>query len=377
MQTIGRYLKPLSLLLMTLAAITQPAAAQQARILYFPQFGNGGGFASDLVIYNPSARTAVSGEVLAWDEDGNPLANIPMTGVALSARSSVEGTSFVLEPQGSITFVGMPEANQVLGSAAISSDGLVSGVVRFHIPDIGIAGVGSAEPALSLIAPVRREGALDTGVAVRNVHIAPVDVTLTLLDETGSPVPGGTTVLEGLPPNARVARFIAELFPDAETSGFRGSLSVRPSEGKLAAVALELGTNPGEFTTLPVSPLDAVPPDFGDLSGTWAGTTAQGLPFSFTVSGGRVTSFEGSITIQGMGCSSTSSISGDIPVSIFENSFIISACADIFFSFSDRIGGVFTSATTAEGTWSSIQSTAFFPGDCTGSGETTWSVVRQ
>lgn len=357
-------------------SMTPLVRAQQARTLYFPQYGNGGGFASDLVIYNPSARTSISGEARFWDEEGNLLSDVPMTARVVGTRSSVAGSSFVLGPQGSVTFAGSPQASQRLGSASVSTDGPISGVVRFRIPGIGIAGVGASEPALSLIAPVRCEGEIDTGVAVRNVHSAPVDVNLTLLDEQGNAVPGGSRTLLGLQPDAREARFISELFPDAQTAGFRGTLSLRPSQGKLAAVALELGQSPGEFTTLPVSALDAPPPNLGSLSGTWSGTTGQGLPITFTVSGSQITSLEGEIRIEGQGCASSGSLSIGIAKTILENSFVINSCLSFFIDTSHRIQGVFTSSTTAEGSWLSSQGGLGFP-VCEGETETTWSAVKQ
>ena len=37
---------------------------------------------------------------------------------------------------------------------------------------------------------------------------------------------------------------------------FEGTLVVEVSDGRVAAIALELGTQPGQFTTLPVTPLN-------------------------------------------------------------------------------------------------------------------------
>jgi len=46
------------------------------------------------------------------------------------------------------------------------------------------------------------------------------------------------------------------LFPFADTSDFQGTLVVQVTGGKVAATALELGTQAGEFTTLPVTSLE-------------------------------------------------------------------------------------------------------------------------
>ena len=46
------------------------------------------------------------------------------------------------------------------------------------------------------------------------------------------------------------------LFPDADTHDFEGTLVVEVTDGRVAATALELGTEAGQFTTLPVTPLE-------------------------------------------------------------------------------------------------------------------------
>ena len=66
--------------------------------------------------------------------------------------------------------------------------------------------------------------------------------------------PGGEATLQ-LPANGHVARFIEELFPDADTSEFEGTLTVTAKKGTIAGTAIQVGSKPGEFTTLPVTPL--------------------------------------------------------------------------------------------------------------------------
>ena len=56
--------------------------------------------------------------------------------------------------------------------------------------------------------------------------------------------------------NGQTARFIEELFPGADTKQFTGTLTVSSQSGLIAGTAIELGSKPGEFTTMPVSPLN-------------------------------------------------------------------------------------------------------------------------
>jgi hypothetical protein len=54
-----------------------------------------------------------------------------------------------------------------------------------------------------------------------------------------------------------VAQFIDELFQNANLTDFEGTLTVEVSSlnALITATALELGSQPGQFTTLPVTPL--------------------------------------------------------------------------------------------------------------------------
>ncbi len=77
---------------------------------------------------------------------------------------------------------------------------------------------------------------------------------LTLLGKDGVEVANRT--IEGLAGRGHLAQFIDELFEGTDTSDFQGTLVVEVvGAGQVAATALELGPNPGQFTTLPVTPL--------------------------------------------------------------------------------------------------------------------------
>lgn len=83
---------------------------------------------------------------------------------------------------------------------------------------------------------------------------------MTLQDVQGTPVSNGETNIEDVPAGGHLAQFLGGagevLFPDANTEDFQGTLVVRVTGGSVAAAALELGTQAGEFTTLPATPLE-------------------------------------------------------------------------------------------------------------------------
>ena len=112
----------------------------------------------------------------------------------------------------------------------------------------------------------RKAGGINTGVAIYNTESTPVQVTLKLHQTLGQIMPADlkalqneepivTTSIDDFAAAGHVAKFINELFQGTDTDNFKGTLVVEVTGGQVAATALELGTQPGEFTTLPVTPL--------------------------------------------------------------------------------------------------------------------------
>ena len=104
---------------------------------------------------------------------------------------------------------------------------------------------------------MRRSGNLSSGVAIRNPELAAQTIDLELKDEDGLVVPGGeaSRTIEG---GGRIAAFIEQFFPEADTADFKGEISIRAHAGQIAVIVLELEVGRA-FTTLPVSPI-VVPP---------------------------------------------------------------------------------------------------------------------
>ena len=211
----------------------------------FATFGNGQSnglvLTSDIVLYNPHVSRTVEGRIVFKDPDGNVLE-------ADSILAAGDG-SFVIGPLGSSTFSTSGTGDIVSGSVWISSDEEVSGVIRFALLGTGIAGVSPSLPGTKLIAPVRREGTVNTGIAILNADNVKVRVILELKDENGGVI---GVAIRDLEPMARIAEFVDQLFPAADTDGFRGTVCV-DADGKVGVIAIEQGTGAGEFTTLQVT----------------------------------------------------------------------------------------------------------------------------
>ncbi len=233
-------------------------AANMSPGLVVPHWGNGQGLVTDLIVFNPSENNPLDAQISFRDGAGEEIPSALLLDEATLQQQPqgpvFDGRNLQLPPQGIRTISTTGAGDLLSGSIRIDSPGAVAAAIRFRIEGIGIAGVGTAEPFAAVMLPARREGRLSTGVAVHNPGVQPITVDLTLKDEAGVVVAGGNAVLE-LPAGGQVARFMQQLFPDAQTEGFSGSICLRAQSGTLAAVALELGDQPGEFTTLPVSPI--------------------------------------------------------------------------------------------------------------------------
>ena len=215
--------------------------------LQIPQFAVGGGFSSDVVVTNRSSTEPAAVAIDVWDPEGNALDGNLILGVGADR--------FDLSPSGSRTLTLLHDGSDLLtGSITVSSDTPVSAVVRFDFQGTGITGVGTSPRLRAAIAPVRRVGNLSSGVAIRNPELAAQTIDLELRDEDGLVVPGGEASRH-IEAGGRIAEFIEQFFPEADTTDFKGDISIRARAGQIAVIVLELEVGRA-FTTLPVSPYD-------------------------------------------------------------------------------------------------------------------------
>ena len=215
--------------------------------LQIPHFGVGSGLSSDVVVTNRSSTETAAVAIDVWDPEGNALDGNRILGVGADR--------FDLPPLGSRTLtLSNDEGGVLTGSMTVSSNTPVSAVVRFDFQGTGITGVGTSPRLREAIAPVRRVGNLSSGVAVRNTELAAQTIDLELKDEEGLVVPGGEAS-RTIEAGGRIAEFIEQFFPEADTADFKGEISIRARAGQIAVVVLELEVGRA-FTTLPVSPID-------------------------------------------------------------------------------------------------------------------------
>ena len=233
-------------------------------VLDFAHFANGAGIKSELVFVNAETQQsgpAIRPAIYFYDKGGNPIAAesvVEVTGrleVQEDGSLSVRRRGWSNSKQLTISTHGQGEV--VSGSVKVLSDGPIGGVLRFNLPNIGVAGVGASQPTRDALFPVRRQaGGIGTAAALHNLE-ADAQVVLCQLMKEGA-------VLEeiGIPleANGQDARFIEEVFPRTDTSDFVGSVRcTAPEGGRFTGVAVELDAGNRIFTTLPVVPVPEMP----------------------------------------------------------------------------------------------------------------------
>ena len=239
----------------------------------FPHFANGDSTVSDLVLVNVDTKT-VTPVVRFYSSKGDSISADSLVDVTGDLELTTSGALAVtagIPPLAARTISTHGQGALTSGSVKVVSDGYIGGFLRFDNMDVGVAGVGDAQPLNDTLFPARRkEGGINTGAAVRNLEAEAMTVTCHLMQ--------GGDVLETAPVelagDGQKARFINELFPDADTSDFTGSVRCTAPEGRMfTGVALEMDIHNRIFTTLPLVAVTATLD--GDIE----------KPYIFTIAG--------------------------------------------------------------------------------------------
>ena len=227
--------------------------------LDFAHFANGASLTSDLVLVNVGT-TPIHPVIYFYDKAGDPIAAesvVDVLGDLVVREDGALSVQTELEPLGELTTSTHGQGVVVSGSVRVVSDGPIGGVLRFDLPDIGVAGVGASQPTGDALFPARRlAGGISTAAALHNPGEEEIGVMCRLMS--------GGVVLEEveihLEANGQEARFIEEVFTGTDTSDFVGSVRcTAPGGGLFTGVAVELDAPNRIFTTLPVVPVPEMP----------------------------------------------------------------------------------------------------------------------
>ena len=225
----------------------------------FAHFANGtaGGvtITSDIVLVNVETST-VTPAIYFYNQIGEMIEADSVVDLTSGLEMASDGSltvSMGVTGRGEMTISTNGEGALVVGSVRVFGTGRLGGVLRFDIPAVGVAGVGASEPVSDAIFPARRMAdGINTGAAIRNLMADMATVTCRLMAD-GQRMGEVSISLAG---NGQNSQFINELFPNANTDDFDGSVHcTAPSGVMFTGVALEMDFNNRIFTTLPVVPV--------------------------------------------------------------------------------------------------------------------------
>ena len=235
----------------TFAAV-RPAQAAQPR-LDFAHFANGASITSSLVFVNVATHP-IRPALYFYDKNGNPIdaeSVVDVTGDLEAAGDGALSVRTEIEPLGELTISTHGRGEVVTGSVTVDANGPIGGVLRFDLPGIGVAGVGASQPVRDAIFPARRQGGLSTAAAIHNPGEEALEVNCQLMKD-GTVLEEVRTLLAA---NGQEAQFIEQMFTNADTSDFVGSVRCT-APGSFTGVAVELDDGNRIFTTLPLVPVD-------------------------------------------------------------------------------------------------------------------------
>ena len=221
--------------------------------LDFAHFANGEGIISDLVLMNVATHP-IRPVLYFYDKEGHPIAAESMVDLTEDLEVTEDGGLSIqteMEPLGELTVSTHGRGELVSGSVAVAANGPIGGVLRFDLPDIGVAGVGASPPVRDALFPARRQaGGIRTAAALHNLGEEAITVSCRLMS--------GGRVLEAveidLEANGQEARYIEELFTATDPSDFVGSVRCTAPD-LFTGIAVELDEGNRLFTTLPVVPV--------------------------------------------------------------------------------------------------------------------------
>ena len=116
--------------------------------LDFAHFANGEGIISDLVLMNVATHP-IRPVLYFYDKEGHPIAAESMVDLTEDLEVTEDGGLSIqteMEPLGELTVSTHGRGELVSGSVAVAANGPIGGVLRFDLPDIGVAGWEPAHP---------------------------------------------------------------------------------------------------------------------------------------------------------------------------------------------------------------------------------------
>jgi hypothetical protein len=241
--------------LLTTTPIADLTRPQDSAPLYFPQFVDGGGYVTTLMLLNTS-EVAETGKLALFDDSGSPLLVNQVGGTRGSDFDYAIGAGgiFVFQADGFPTEARVGWARLMPDTGTAGPVG--AGVFSFSQGGIRVteSGVPAALPTTHARIYINESGNRSTGLAIANPDSSGLDLKLKAFHPDGSIVTDGGESSLSLDTAGHTARFVSQ-FMSGLPAGFTGVLDIS-SESPFAALTLRALTNSrGEFllTTFPVA----------------------------------------------------------------------------------------------------------------------------
>ena len=128
-------------------------------MLDFAQFAKGATITSEMVLVNAAPHPSRPA-IYFYDQQGHlidPESVVDLTGDLEVTEDGALTVWTEMEPLEALTISTHGRGEPVSGSVTVLSDGPIGGVVRYSVPEIGVAGVGPGQPTSDALFPVRRQ----------------------------------------------------------------------------------------------------------------------------------------------------------------------------------------------------------------------------
>jgi photosystem II stability/assembly factor-like uncharacterized protein len=223
--------------------------------IYFPQFADGGGYTTSLILLNTSSLREM-GKLEIMDKDGNPLTVNKVGGTADSSFS------YTIPPGGVYWFqtdgspAGVKGGWVRLTPDAGTSTPFGSGVFGFtkDLVLVSESGVPSAAATTHARVYADLSGNHNTGLAIANISNTGSNITINAFQKDGETVAGTSKPPVHLSANGHTAAF-ADEFVKGLPSGFTGVLDISSPVPFSALTLRSLDNERGDFlmTTFPIA----------------------------------------------------------------------------------------------------------------------------
>jgi hypothetical protein len=225
-------------------------------VLLFPQFVDGSGYTTMVVLVNTSSTAVETGKLQLFQDDGSPLAVRQVGGASGSSfsYSIPAGGVFVFQSDGSLT-------NSHSGWAQILPDGgtmapMGAGIFSFTREGILVTQSGAPSAAQTTHARiyVDTSGGHDTGLAIVNPEGTAMEVMVKAFQMDGATQVGARAGLIRLAGNGHAAAFVGQLISGLP-SGFTGVLDISSTSAFAALTLRSLVNIRNDFllTTFPIA----------------------------------------------------------------------------------------------------------------------------